>query len=214
MDTKLQILNAAEKLFARQGFEATSLRAIIADAQVNLAAVHYHFGSKEGLIRAVLERRLAPMNRERLRLLDSYEHKPGGKPPTINELLQAFLGPALSFAIEDSSQGHPTLQLMGRILLQSSEMLERAAGDQFRDLAGRFLKAFQRALPRLSKQEIAWKLNFTIGAAAKALYGGVPLKVLSEASNERLAEKDLNRILRRLISYTAAGMSAPVENEM
>jgi AcrR family transcriptional regulator len=70
-DTKTQILDAAEKLFAKQGFEATSLRAIIADAGVNLAAIHYHFRSKEGLVRAVLERRIAPINEERIRQLQA-----------------------------------------------------------------------------------------------------------------------------------------------
>ena len=72
-DTKLTILDTAERLFADHGFGATSLRNIISEAEVNLAAVHYHFGSKEALIKAVLERRIIPLNLERLRLLDLAE---------------------------------------------------------------------------------------------------------------------------------------------
>ncbi len=67
---KIRILDSAERLFARNGFEATSLRAIIVEARVNLASVHYYYRSKEGLIRAVIERRFAPINQERLRLLE------------------------------------------------------------------------------------------------------------------------------------------------
>jgi AcrR family transcriptional regulator len=207
--TQTQILDSAEKLFARQGFEATSLRAIIADAGVNLAAIHYHFRSKEGLVRAVLQRRLAPINEQRIRQLEACQRKSREKGPQVEAILEAFLAPPLYLALKHSVQGRLLMQLMGRILLQSSELLERAAGDQFVCVATRFLQAFQQALPHLSKQEIAWRLNFTIGAASKALFGGIPMKILSEATHESLAERDIKRILRKLIAYTAAGMKAP-----
>src|ERR1700752_5110069 len=71
--TKGRILDAAEALFIEHGFEATSLRAITASARVNLAAVNYHFGSKEELFQAVLTRRLDPMNQERVDLLTELE---------------------------------------------------------------------------------------------------------------------------------------------
>src|SRR5262245_52314593 len=212
-DTKTQILDAAEKLFAKQGFEATSLRAIIADAGVNLAAIHYHFRSKEGLVRAVLQRRFAPINEERIRQLEACQRKPRANAAQVEEILEAFLAPPLYLGLKHSFQGRLLMQLMGRVLLQSGEMLERAAGDQFLYVAKRFLQAFQQALPHLSKQEIAWRLNFTIGAAAKALFGGIPMKILSEATHENLAERDLRRILRKLIAYTAAGMKAPAVRE-
>jgi AcrR family transcriptional regulator len=212
-DTKTQILDAAEKLFAKQGFEATSLRAIIADAGVNLAAIHYHFRSKEGLVRAVLERRIAPINEERIRQLQACLRRRGERIPPVEEILEAFLGPFLSLGLKHSVEGRLLMHLMGRILLQPSEMLEKIAGDQFRDVATRFLHAVQQALPHLSRQEIAWRVNFTIGAAAKALFGGIPMKVLSEVTHENLGERDLRRILRKLIAYTAAGMNARAVRE-
>src|SRR5213595_1121734 len=73
--TKDRILDAAESLFMEHGFEATSLRSITAAADVNLAAVNYHFGSKEELFQAVLTRRLDPMNQERLSLLARFERE-------------------------------------------------------------------------------------------------------------------------------------------
>lgn len=206
--TRQKILDAAEKLFARRGFESTSLRSIIASAGVNLAAIHYHFRSKEGLIRAVIERRFAPVNDERLRLLAKYESRGNGRAPVVEEVLEAFLAPMLRVGLLGSGQGRLLMQLGGRLLQASDGMLERAAGSEFERVAGRFLAALHKALPDLSKQEIAWRMNFTIGAAARALFGGVPVKILANASHENLQERDVRRVLQRLISFTAAGMKA------
>lgn len=208
-NTRQRILDAAEKLFARHGFESTSLRSIIASAGVNLAAIHYHFRSKEGLIRAVIERRFAPVNDERLRLLAEYESQADGRAPLVEEILEAFLAPMLRVGLLDSGQGRLLMQLGGRLLQPSDGMLEKAAGSEFERVAVRFLAAWHKALPALAKQEIAWRMNFTIGAAARALFGGIPVKVLSSASRKNLQECDVQRVLQRLISYTAAGMKAP-----
>src|SRR5205814_971470 len=84
-DTKLRILDSAERLFADHGVEATSLRTIIGDAKVNLAAIHYHYHSKEELLDAVLMRRIEPANRERLAWLDAL-----GENPSLEAVLEAF----------------------------------------------------------------------------------------------------------------------------
>lgn len=212
-NTRQKILDAAEKLFARHGFESTSVRSIIASAGVNLAAIHYHFKSKEGLISAVIQRRFAPVNDERLRLLAEYENRTDGRAPLVEEILQAFLAPMLRVGLLHSGQGRLLMQLGGRLLQASDGMFEKAAGSEFERVAVRFLAAFHKALPALARQEIAWRMNFTIGAAARALFGGVPVKVLSSASHENLEERDVERVLQRLISYTAAGMRAPVGSQ-
>src|ERR1700682_6647964 len=85
--TKARILDAAEALFMEHGFEATSLRTITAAAGANLAAVNYHFGTKEELFEAVLARRLDPMNQERIDLLDKVEREAGGKPASCEKIL-------------------------------------------------------------------------------------------------------------------------------
>jgi len=212
-NTRQRILDAAEKLFARQGFESTSLRSVISSAEVNLAAVHYHFRSKEGLARAVIERRFAPVNDERLRLLAKYESQArSGRELQVEEILEAFLAPMLRVGLLHSGQGHLLMQLGARLLQASDGTLERVAGSEFDRVAARFIAAFQRTLPNLPKREIAWRMNFTIGAAARALFGGIPVRVLSSASHENLQERDVERVLQRLICYTAAGMRATCGN--
>ena len=94
LDTKQHILDTAEQLFAERGYAATSLRAVTQAAGVNLAAVNYHFGSKTGLLFAVVERRVNPVNAERLRLLDTLESGP--EPPELEAVLRAFIAPAFS----------------------------------------------------------------------------------------------------------------------
>src|SRR5437868_14601767 len=95
VDTKQRILDSAERLFAAHGFEATSLRNIIADAKVNLAAIHYHYHSKEALLAAVIHRRLDPINRERLKLLDDCERDAHDGKPSLEAVLNAFFAPAV-----------------------------------------------------------------------------------------------------------------------
>src|SRR5258708_24349804 len=107
-DTKQRILDSAERLFAEYGFAGVSFRAIIGDAKVNLAAIHYHYRSKEALFDAVILRRLEPINRERLALLDAYEQ------PTLEQVLEAFLAPA--FRVGADPDGGPAfLRFMGRV---------------------------------------------------------------------------------------------------
>ena len=104
-DTKTEILNAAEDLFAARGPNAVSLRQIISRAKVNLAAIHYHFGSKESLLQAVLSRRLVPLNAERLTLLEIFERESGGRAIPLPKILEALVGPALRLSRDPKKGG-------------------------------------------------------------------------------------------------------------
>src|SRR6478672_8382007 len=108
-DTKKRILDVAERLFADQGFAGTSLRGIIADAGVNLAAVHYHFRSKEALLEAVLIRRIGPLNQERLALLDQC-----GISPQLEDVLGALFAPTIRMILS-SPEGRVFGKLVGRL---------------------------------------------------------------------------------------------------
>src|SRR4051812_14563130 len=105
LDTKTRILDAAEKLFAENGFDGTSLRDITTEARVNLAAVNYHFQTKESLIDAVIERRIMPINRRRMEMLEA-----AGRPPSVEQVVEAFLAPLLMPEVL------PAVPLIGRLL--------------------------------------------------------------------------------------------------
>src|SRR5580700_2530749 len=145
-DTKSRILDVAENLFGNQGFEAASLRDITAKAQVNLAAVNYHFQSKDSLIDAVIERRIAPVNRRRLEMRDA-----AGPNPTVEQVAEAFIARVIE---RDPS---PIMALMGRILSTPDQFITRVFKKHLVVVADRFTEAMGKALPELSPAERMWR---------------------------------------------------------
>ncbi len=125
IDTKQRILDTAERLFGEQGYDAISLRHIIGEAGVNLAAVHYHFGSKEDLLDEVVVRKLGPVNEARLALLDQAEKEAAGAPVPVEKVLRAFLIPTAVVA----RQNPEFVKVMGRVV--SEGHIERIARQHF-----------------------------------------------------------------------------------
>jgi AcrR family transcriptional regulator len=196
-DTKTRILDAAEKLFGENGFDATSLRDITTEADVNLAAVNYHFQSKESLIEAVLMRGAGPLNEKRLAMLDA-----AGPSPTLEKILEAFVGPIL----EQDFQ--PMAPLMARVLA-SPEVMKRVFAKHMEMLSRRFAECVAKALPELSQAEIIWRLHFTAGAMAHTVTR-VPL--MKDMFGGMLDLKDRKLLTARLVKFTAAGFRAPEVN--
>lgn len=196
-DTKTRILDAAEKLFGENGFDGTSLRDITTEADVNLAAVNYHFQSKESLIEAAIMRSAGPVNEKRIAMLEA-----AGPNPSIEKILEAFVGPILEHDYESMAP------LMARVLA-SPEVMKKVFAKHMEILSKRFGKCVQQALPDLSQEEVMWRLHFTAGAMAhtvtrapimKNMFGGV------------LNFKDRKLLIARLVRFTAAGFRAPEEN--
>src|SRR5438552_17150621 len=100
MDTRTRVLDVAEELFGEEGIERVSVRDITDKAKVNVAAINYHFGSKEDLIVAVFERRVIPVNDARLAALDAIEQTAGKRSPKVEAILEAFIRPALECSLE------------------------------------------------------------------------------------------------------------------
>jgi len=206
--TKERILGAAEELFMEHGFEATSLRQITAAAKVNLAAVNYHFGSKEELFQAVLTRRLDPMNQERLALLTRFEHDAAPKPLSCERILAAMFIPALRLARDPQRGGKNFLRLLGRAYADPAPFIRHFLSEQYALMIARFKAAFGRALPHLPKKELGWRLHFVMGALSYTLAGTDALKLIA-ALNPRDAGND-EALLRRLAPFLIAGLKAPL----
>jgi AcrR family transcriptional regulator len=208
MNTKDRILDAAERLFARDGFEATSLRAITAEAAVNLAAVNYHFQSKETLVQAVIGRRMGPVNARRLALLDAYEAEAAGCPVPLERIMDAFLRPVVEMV---GNQAHEFVPLIGRLYTEGGEFAEQLYKKQFEPLVRRFVPAFQRALPDLPPLDLVWRLHFSIGALAHTMGATKMLELLSNGLND---VSDVEGTLARLKAFVLAGLTAPVSAEV
>ncbi|MGI9433184.1 MAG: TetR/AcrR family transcriptional regulator, partial [Myxococcota bacterium] len=190
-DTKERLLDAAERLFARAGIAATSMPAVTAEAGANVAAVHYHFGSKGELLRAVFERRLAPVNADRLRLLDALEAEAAVVP--VEALLDALVRPALEFASR-----HPSLsELVGLLQAEPADEIRSLFEEVFGETIERFMAALQRSLPEFDEDLLHARYAFAIGA------------MLSVITHRGPFELEPGEAIPDLVRFLSAGMKAP-----
>jgi AcrR family transcriptional regulator len=206
VDTKQRILDVAEQLFAEHGFAGTSLRHIITDAGVNLAAVHYHFRSKESLLEAVIVRRTAPLNEERLGLLDQAERDSAGA-AALEDVLAAFFGPPIRLILNPSGEGRIFGKLMGRLHSETNVCFLEIAKKHFGVVSQRFRTALERAVPELPLDDIYWRMHFAMGAMAHTLSFWDRLEAISEG---RMKPTDSETVIPRLIGFVAAGFRAPL----
>lgn len=171
--TRQRILDAADRLFGERGFRGTSMRALTAEAGVNLAAVNYHFGSKQELLRAALLRHLEPMNDERLGRLGRLEAAhPEGVP--VEGILEAFCLPA--FELRHASPRNAEIIQRMAVLIHSEpvEILEPLLQDLFGEVVLRFTAALARTLPELTQDEITLRLHLCVGSLVHLILASVP----------------------------------------
>ena len=206
-DTKSRILDAAETLFIECGYEAMSLRQITSRAEVNLAAVNYHFGSKESLIHSMLSRRLDRLNQERLKLLDRFDEMLGAR-LTCEHVLGAMFIPALRLSRDPRVGGKAFLRLLGRAYTDPSAFIRDFLNAHYASVAVRFFDAFQRALPHLPREELGWRLHFAIGALSGVLAGADTESLIAEFSQGK-SMNDL-QLIARLASLMVAALKAPL----
>lgn len=207
-DTRARILAAAEALFMEQGFTATSLRGITARAKVNLAAVNYHFGSKDALIREIFDRSLGPLNTARIEHLERMQRDAGGAPLPVERIVEAMVSPALQLSKDPLRRGAQFLRLLGRALSEPAETMREFLPAQYRDTILKFKDAFQQALPHIPEPELVWRMHFTFGAMAYAMAGNDALQLIATCRAEE--GDNAEAIIRRLVPFLAAGIKGPL----
>ncbi len=206
-DTKTRILDAAETLFVAGGFESMSMRQITSAAGVNLAAVNYHFGSKDALIQAVLSRRLDPLNEQRVAMLDAFEANLGEQ-LTCEHILVALFLPAVRIFRSDAPMADRYLHFLGRAYTDPSPVVRDFINTHYIQTLGRFFFAFQRALPELSREDLGFRLNFAMGALSGILAGGNTQRLIREFTQQQGDHEAV--ILSRLASLMVAALKAPL----
>jgi len=206
-DTCARILDAAELLFMKHGFEATSMRMITGEAGVNLAAVNYHFGGKEALVQEVFRRRLTWLNQERLRALDVLEAQAGAAPLKPHQIVEAFFGVALRMAADRAGGGHVFMRLLGRTYTEPTEFIRKFLAEEYAAVVTRFKAALIKALPDVPSEEILWRFHFMLGAMSYAISGTDALQLVAGSS---LDDNDPAAMARRLMPFLLGGLRAPL----
>jgi AcrR family transcriptional regulator len=215
-DTRERILDFAERQFMAHGYEGTSMRMITSAAEVNLAAVNYHFGSKEGLLREVFRRRLSWLNSERLRVLTALEEQAKGLPLKPSQVLEAFFGTLLRIGEDDALGGMTFLRLLGRTLTDPAEFIRTFFASEYAEVIDRYKLALFRALPGVPRAEIVWRLHFMLGAMSYAIAGTDVLQVITglgigDASGEAVdAKSEAKKLAERLMPFLLGGLRAPL----
>ena len=198
--TKDRILYAAEELFAQQGFASTSLRQVTSRADVNIAAVNYHFGSKDNLVNEVFRRRMDVMSAQRL---DALHRALEAAPGQLEPILAAFVEPALAMA-QDRHGGGAFIRVIARTYAENNDSLRKFLSDQYGHVLRDFAKAIAGCVPGLGKEELYWRLDFLSGALTYAMADFGLIKRphgVSEATHRERAAK-------ALIRFAAAGFQA------
>ncbi|MBI3525758.1 MAG: TetR/AcrR family transcriptional regulator [Betaproteobacteria bacterium] len=206
-DTRARILDAAELLFTAHGLETTTLRMITGAAGVNLAAVNYHFGSREALIEEMFRRRLTWLNQERLRALDDFEAMAQGAPLKPRQIVEAFFGVALRMAADVNGGGRDFMRLLGRTYTEPSDFVRGFLAEEYAAVIARFKAALIKALPDVPRAEILWRFHFMLGAMSYAISGADALHIVDDGT---LHDTDAEALYARLMSFLIGGLRAPL----
>ncbi|MFT5451762.1 MAG: AcrR family transcriptional regulator [Enterobacterales bacterium] len=201
-NTKDRILNSAEVLFAEHGFNETSLRIITSVADVNLAAVNYHFGSKKVLIQAVIDRYFSSFTEYLEKEFAQYETQE--KILTTQALLESLVEPILKLNSIRPEGASTFMRLLGRAYTESQGHLKLFLTEKYGYLLIQFTVLVNRANPELDSREMFWRLHFMLGTFVFALAGQQALSDIAEADfNEKV---DVTGIVHHLIPFLTAAM--------
>jgi AcrR family transcriptional regulator len=183
------------------------MRALTNAAGVNLAAAHYHFGSKEALLDAVIERRALPLNLTRIRELERHEAERGDTAPEVECIFRAFLLPAVRDLTEAPEENIHLPRLFARVEAQPPEMLEALYRKHLGSVARRFVEALQRALPELPKEVVADRFRLAMGSIFSLFSGNCDLDFIPDHTPQVLA---VEAKLEQVIAFVSGGMRAPL----
>ena len=199
-DTKTEILDAAERLFAEKGFDGTAIREITRAANVNVAAIHYHYGSKEEVLRGVTDRVVGPLNNRRFELLDRALDDAQPYPLSIEAILDAFIRPDIETLQKLHKRGPTVAHFLGRTYMDPTPWIQQMAQEQFAEAQTRFFPVLTAALQHLTVEEIAWRM-YRVAAVLIHLFATWP--------DDGLTETQADDTLAHLIRFLASALQAP-----
>ena len=207
-ETRTRILDVAEELFMQHGFEGTSMRLLTAKAGVNLAAVNYHFGSKDALVEAVFRRRLDPMNTARIAELDKLEAEQ--RSPSPEAIIRAFITPGLKLMEDGKTGGRNFTRLLGRTYSEPNTLVRQLIGQMYAPAMQRYKAALERALPQMPREELVWRMHFMFGTLAYTLAATDTVQLIAGCKPED--RYDARLLEERLTAFLTAGLTSPLKN--
>jgi len=208
--TRVALMDAAERLFSQNGIEGTSVRDIVTEAGTNLAAINYHFGSKDQLALQVFARRIEPVNRRRLARLEELEKAAGSEDLKLTQILDALIRPVLEAEEQGVKNCDDLMRLLSRCFQEPNPEVQKFIEDQFAEVVRRFDAAILRLMPGLPAGDLFWRICFLHGALHHGLQTWLRFDQIPHAVfNPAAAKPTREELIQHLISFMAAGMTAP-----
>lgn len=205
-DTRDRLLNTAQRLFAEQGFTATSLRQITQEAEANVASVNYHFGSKEEMLSELIRRRVEPINERRFALLEKYRAEAAGQPIPLEKIFEALFLPFFQIVAPDTEEDMMHLmRIIERTVSEQPELRKAVYEDHFKMLVFTILEALRETMPELEMGELHWRFHF----ALSLMLSSMTTRHRVENTSQGLCDTDdLDGMVTRLINFICAGFRA------
>ncbi|WP_436771797.1 TetR/AcrR family transcriptional regulator [Yinghuangia sp. YIM S09857] len=197
--TRAKLLRTAERLFAKNGIDGVSVRDITGTAGANSAAVHYHFGSKQDLIAAILHRRLESLGVRREQLLAELE---ADEQPALRDVVVALLLPTVELSRDRRGGGHHYLGFLVAVGEHPTSM--HLITDEVDPLTARYLSVLQRALPELPHGVILFRFGIAKDLMNRVLRQGAVREWL-----RRHASDDEKVLFDQLVDFLVGALSAP-----
>ncbi len=195
------VLDTAELLFAEQGVEAVSLRAINAAAGVSPGVLHYHFGNRQSLIEALIDRRMHGLMAQRHALLTPLLQL---QQPSLEAVIRALISPLAELALNGGDTGQRYIQFIAKLYAERSVILDKVSSQYTQTTTAHFPALIKKACPALSRSSINWRL---------AMANSTALQTLAELSLPPRAWQQENRKspdqqVEELITFVIGGFNS------
>lgn len=204
VNTREKIIRVAERLFGSQGYAAVSLRTIMTEAEVNIASVHYHFGTKEGLLKAVLEARAGAINAERARRFDACAPATRGARPELRPIIEAFVVPAAQALATPGGSDYARLSSM--CSFDPSDEVRQIVWNVYDAISRRFIALLRAACPAVDEEEMFWRVSCLFGCL-------LSLRVADGRIGQFLPRPgvapEADRRVEIMVDFVMAGLAAP-----
>jgi AcrR family transcriptional regulator len=197
-------MDAAEALFIERGYEGTSIRDVARRARSHLGTLHYFWGNKDALFRAVCARRFEAIQAEQLRRLRAC--RAAGTAAGVDAVVRALIEPPLLVADAGAAERDAVRLLYGRALTEPSAAVMRSVRELFRESTRLFVTLLRARCRGLDARQFYWRLTCALGAFIFAQSFG---DRVAFAYGKGLGPLDSARVVDEITGFIVRGIDAP-----
>ena len=202
IETKNKILNAAEELFSLHGFSGTSLRDIHSLSGVRISLCYYHFGSKEDVLQAVVDRRADAHQQALLEILNNHKKLYGDKPIPVDKLVEAYARPILERHLAHGNGWRNYTRLMAYLYSESAHLGPKVQVHKYDPVINQFITEFRKSIPYANESDLQWGVYFLRSSIVNLL---LDTQLVDDQSAGLCDSGDLDKTIDKLRWFFSSG---------